>query len=132
MLNAAMVGLPGRQEEKMVWVGGYCPCLFSRRTKKRIHSAARVESHAHQVDESPPWKVSLTSETEACFLPSSQVMCDRHFGGINYPVGGVGRIPEELVEGLKAFGGEVWYGANVKQVLLDPSTKRAVSEFGSN
>ena len=57
-----------------------------------------------------------------------QVMCDRHFGGINYPVGGVGRIPEELVEGLKAFGGEVWYGANVKQVLLDPDTKRAVSE----
>ena len=57
-------------------------------------------------------------------------MCDRHFGGINYPVGGVGRIPEELVEGLKAFGGEVWYGANVKQVLLDPDTKRAVSEGG--
>lgn len=28
-----------------------------------------------------------------------QVFCDRHFGGINYPVGGVGKIPETVAEG---------------------------------
>jgi len=30
-----------------------------------------------------------------------QVFCDRHYGGINYPKGGVGRIPELLAEGEK-------------------------------
>jgi hypothetical protein len=27
-------------------------------------------------------------------VPLAQVFCDRHFGGINYPLGGVGRIAE--------------------------------------
>jgi hypothetical protein len=28
----------------------------------------------------------------------SQVLCDRHFGGINYPVGGVGGIAKSLAK----------------------------------
>ncbi len=42
-----------------------------------------------------------------------QVFCDRHFGGINYPVGGVGRIGEELVAGLQERGSHIEYKANV-------------------
>ena len=32
-------------------------------------------------------------------INAGMVFCDRHFGGINYPVGGVGRIGEELAAG---------------------------------
>lgn len=32
-------------------------------------------------------------------INAGMVFCDRHYGGINYPVGGVGRIGEELAEG---------------------------------
>jgi hypothetical protein len=28
------------------------------------------------------------------------VFCDRHFGGINYPLGGVGQIGEEMAQGV--------------------------------
>lgn len=42
-----------------------------------------------------------------------QVFCDRHFGGINYPVGGVGRIGEELAAGLQERGSYIEYKANV-------------------
>ena len=43
----------------------------------------------------------------------SQVFCDRHYGGINYPRGGVGRIAELLVEGLQERGSYIEYKANV-------------------
>lgn len=42
-----------------------------------------------------------------------QVFCDRHYGGINYPRGGVGRIAELLVEGLQEHGSHIEYKANV-------------------
>ena len=45
---------------------------------------------------------------------SAQVFCDRHFGGINYPRGGVGRIGEALAEGLTERGSHVEYKANVR------------------
>lgn len=32
-------------------------------------------------------------------INSGMVFCDRHFGGINYPVGGVGLIAENLADG---------------------------------
>jgi prolycopene isomerase len=32
-------------------------------------------------------------------INAGMVFCDRHFGGINYPVGGVGAIAENMVEG---------------------------------
>ena len=43
-----------------------------------------------------------------------QVFCDRHFGGINYPRGGVGRIGESLAEGLTERGSHVEYKAHVR------------------
>jgi prolycopene isomerase len=48
------------------------------------------------------------------------VFCDRHFGGINYPVGGVGRIAEELAEGLCERGGHIEYRANVRLKTFKP------------
>lgn len=44
----------------------------------------------------------IWSTVEANMTPmmnAGMVFCDRHFGGINYPIGGVGRIPESMAEG---------------------------------
>lgn len=56
-----------------------------------------------------------------------QVLCDRHFGGINYPVGGVGGIAVSLAEGLIDQGSEILYKANVTNIILDQG--KAVSLF---
>ena len=48
-----------------------------------------------------------------------QVLCDRHFGGINYPVGGVGGIAKALAKGLEERGSEIMYRTNVKKILLE-------------
>ena len=51
----------------------------------------------------PPWKSSNSLRPLPLLLLgllcAEQVFCDRHYGGINYPKGGVGRIPELLAEG---------------------------------
>jgi prolycopene isomerase len=46
-------------------------------------------------------------------------LCDRHFGGINYPVGGVGGIATALADGLVDKGSEIHYKANVTNVILN-------------
>ncbi|GJN04580.1 hypothetical protein PR202_ga22142 [Eleusine coracana subsp. coracana] len=48
----------------------------------------------------------------------AEVLCDRHFGGINYPVGGVGGIATSLADGLVHKGSEIRYKANVTNVIL--------------
>lgn len=57
----------------------------------------------------------------SCFLIYclSQVLCDRHFGGINYPVGGVGGIAKSLAKGLVDQGSEILYKANVTNIIID-------------
>lgn len=53
-------------------------------------------------------------------INAGMVFSDRHYGGINYPIGGVGRIAEEMVEGIRAYEGcSVEYKAPVKQVLFN-------------
>jgi prolycopene isomerase len=49
----------------------------------------------------------------------SQVLCDRHFGGINYPVGGVGGIAKSLAKGLVDQGNEIFYKANVTSIIVE-------------
>ncbi|XP_059668617.1 prolycopene isomerase, chloroplastic isoform X2 [Cornus florida] len=49
----------------------------------------------------------------------AEVVCDRHFGGINYPVGGVGGIAKSLAKGLVDQGSEILYKANVKSIIMD-------------
>ncbi|NTU93869.1 MAG: FAD-dependent oxidoreductase [Chlorobiaceae bacterium] len=46
-------------------------------------------------------------------------LADRHHGGINYPVGGSGVIPEALVRGIEKFGGQVRFGVTVEEVLIE-------------
>ena len=49
-----------------------------------------------------PAPVSHAQLVLMALSPGHQVLCDRHFGGINYPVGGVGGIPRALAGGLVA------------------------------
>jgi prolycopene isomerase len=56
------------------------------------------------------------------------VFSDRHYGGINYPVGGVGKIAEKLAEGLDKAGGEIRYGARVTQII--PKAKSGKGAIG--
>ena len=45
------------------------------------------------------WSTVLADSTP--MISTGMVLCDRHHGGINYPVGGVGEISRLLVQGLE-------------------------------
>lgn len=59
---------------------------------------------------------NLSRFTECCLL---QVLCDRHFGGINYPIGGVGGIAKSLARGLVDHGSSIMYKANVTKIITE-------------
>ncbi|CAD7702747.1 unnamed protein product [Ostreobium quekettii] len=70
------------------------------------------------------------STVPASFTPlinAGMVFCDRHFGGINYPVGGVGKIAQELAAGLENYGGRIMYKANVKEIITEGSGEDMVA-----
>jgi prolycopene isomerase len=52
-------------------------------------------------------------------INAGMVFSDRHYGGINYPKGGVGQIAQKLVEGLEKKGGQIQYKARVKEIILE-------------
>ncbi len=52
-------------------------------------------------------------------INAGMVFSDRHYGGINYPKGGVGKIAEKLVEGLEKYHGQIRYRARVSRILLE-------------
>lgn len=52
-------------------------------------------------------------------INAGMVFCDRHFGGINYPIGGVGQIAQQLAEGFVECGGELRYKANVVKIVTE-------------
>ncbi|MBD2184749.1 carotenoid isomerase [Aerosakkonema funiforme] len=52
-------------------------------------------------------------------INAGMVFSDRHYGGINYPKGGVGQIAQKLVEGLEKAGGEIQYKARVSKILTE-------------
>lgn len=62
--------------------------------------------------------VSTVDAARTPIINAAMVLCDRHYGGINYPKGGVGRIALELTEALEGMGGHVEYRANVKEVVV--------------
>jgi len=51
------------------------------------------------------WSVVPANMTP--MINAGMVFSDRHYGGINYPKGGVGKIAEKLVEGLEKHGGQI-------------------------
>ncbi len=62
------------------------------------------------------------SVVPADFTPminAGMVFSDRHYGGINYPKGGVGQIAQKLVEGLEKAGGMIQYKARVTNILQE-------------
>ncbi|XP_040371807.1 prolycopene isomerase, chloroplastic isoform X3 [Rosa chinensis] len=63
--------------------------------------------------------VSTVKALQTPMINASMVMCDRHYGGINYPVGGVGGIAKSLAKGLVQLGSEILYKANVTGIILD-------------
>jgi prolycopene isomerase len=61
------------------------------------------------------WSVVAADKTP--MINAGMVFSDRHYGGINYPKGGVGKIAEMLVEGLEKKGGKIRYGARVTKII---------------
>jgi prolycopene isomerase len=52
-------------------------------------------------------------------INAGMVFSDRHYGGINYPKGGVGKIAQNLAEGLEHHNGVIRYKARVTQILQE-------------
>lgn len=64
------------------------------------------------------WSVAPANLTP--MINAGMVFSDRHYGGINYPIGGVGRIAEEMVAGIEGTTGcWVRYGARVTEIIFD-------------
>ncbi|XP_015900380.1 prolycopene isomerase, chloroplastic [Ziziphus jujuba] len=63
--------------------------------------------------------VSTVNALQTPMINASMVLCDRHYGGINYPVGGVGGIAKSLANGLVEQGSEILYKANVTGIIID-------------
>jgi prolycopene isomerase len=52
-------------------------------------------------------------------INAGMVFSDRHYGGINYPKGGVGQIAQKLVEGLEKAGSQIQYKARVTKIVTE-------------
>ncbi|MBD1924842.1 carotene isomerase [Trichocoleus sp. FACHB-90] len=63
------------------------------------------------------WSVVPSDRTP--MINAGMVFSDRHYGGINYPKGGVGQIAQKLVEGLEKVGGEIQYKARVTKIVTE-------------
>lgn len=61
------------------------------------------------------WSVVPAAKTP--LINAGMVFSDRHYGGVNYPQGGVGRIAQLLAEGLTEAGGHIQYRSRVKQII---------------
>ncbi|KAK6152245.1 hypothetical protein DH2020_014880 [Rehmannia glutinosa] len=63
--------------------------------------------------------VSTINAMQTPMINAGMVLCDRHFGGINYPVGGVGEIAKSLAKGLVNKGSEILYKANATSIIIE-------------
>ena len=70
------------------------------------------------------WSVVPADKTP--MINAGMVFSDRHYGGINYPKGGVGQIAAKLVEGLEQAGGQIQYKARVTKILTEKGKAIAV------
>ncbi|HEY9640973.1 MAG TPA: carotenoid isomerase, partial [Coleofasciculaceae cyanobacterium] len=61
------------------------------------------------------WSVVPADRTP--MINAGMVFSDRHYGGINYPKGGVGQIAQKLVEGLEKAGSQIRYKARVTEII---------------
>ncbi len=63
------------------------------------------------------WSVVPADRTP--LINAGMVFSDRHYGGVNYPKGGVGRIAQALADGLGNAGGQIRYRSRVTQILTE-------------
>jgi prolycopene isomerase len=63
------------------------------------------------------WSVVPADRTP--MINAGMVFSDRHYGGINYPKGGVGQIAQKLVEGLEKAGSRIQYKARVTDIIRE-------------
>jgi prolycopene isomerase len=63
------------------------------------------------------WSVVPADRTP--MINAGMVFSDRHYGGINYPKGGVGQIAQKLVEGLEKAGSQIQYKARVTEIIRE-------------
>ncbi len=63
------------------------------------------------------WSVVPADKTP--MINAGMVFSDRHYGGINYPKGGVGKIAQKLADGLEKAGSEIKYKARVSEILTE-------------
>lgn len=61
------------------------------------------------------WSVVPAAKTP--LINAGMVFNDRHYGGVNYPQGGVGRIAQTLADGLVETGGYIQYRSRVKRIV---------------
>ncbi len=70
------------------------------------------------------WSVVTADMTP--MINAGMVFSDRHYGGVNYPKGGVGQIAQKLVEGLEKAGGKIQYQARVTKIITEQGRAVAV------
>lgn len=63
------------------------------------------------------WSVVPAEQTP--MINAGMVFADRHYGGINYPKGGVGQIAQKLVAGLEKAGGQIHYQSRVTRIVTE-------------
>jgi prolycopene isomerase len=63
------------------------------------------------------WSVVPADRTP--LINAGMVFSDRHYGGVNYPKGGVGRIAQALADGLAKTGSHIRYRSRVTQILTE-------------
>lgn len=63
------------------------------------------------------WSVVPADRTP--MINAGMVFSDRHYGGINYPKGGVGQIAQKLVDGLEKAGSQIQYRARVTEIVME-------------
>ena len=70
---------------------------------------------------------STVSAAMTPMINAGMVFCDRHYGGINYPVGGTGVLAELLAEGIEERGGVIEYGCRVTGIETTSSSSSSSS-----
>jgi prolycopene isomerase len=94
---------------------------MGKTARRYIHD----EELLHFIDiEAYSWAVQDALSTP--LVNAGICLADRHFGGINYPVGGSGAIPEALCTGIRKFGGRICFKSEVAEILVDNGTATGV------
>nr|WP_306441589.1 carotenoid isomerase [Halomicronema hongdechloris] len=107
---------------RMVWQHpGSCLGL-ARRLPLTVGAIARRHLHDPEllrfIDmECYCWSVVPADRTP--LINAGMVFSDRHYGGVNYPKGGVGSIAQALTQGLIQVGGQIRYRSRVTEILTE-------------